>query len=117
MSDTYTTILDWFKHNWEWLMGALGIGGGGVAAKKYIDKEQDKRLKKLEDSFEAQKNRDHEQDAKIEALREEIATLQLGQQLMMQKFDLTIVNLKTDSTRIENKLDDLVTYLMNTKIK
>lgn len=98
-------------------MGVLGIGTGGVAAKKYIDKEQDKRLKKLEDNQEAQKQRDMEQDSKIEALREEIAKLEMGQQLMMQKFDLTIVNINQDSMRIENKLDDLVTYLMNNKIR
>jgi hypothetical protein len=49
-SNNLQNRMDWFNENWGNLLAAIGAGGGSsIIGTKMIDKEQNKRLTKLED--------------------------------------------------------------------
>ncbi len=110
------TFLIWVSDHWMELLAWMGIGGGsGLAAKKMIDKRQDKRIVLLFENVRKLKDRDFTFEKELILLKNEIKNNSMMDKEFKSQTKREHTGIKDDMKEIKDNLKSILDHLLNKK--
>lgn len=109
-------ILNWLSAKWLELSAALGIGGAGaLGANKLIDKQQNARLKKLEEEVSKMKVIAFDNQRNIGLLNKDMEANSKNDESFREEMKAQRIEINANIKDMGKKIDNLITYLLNKK--
>jgi hypothetical protein len=107
---------DWITSHWESIAATVAaIFGGGVAGKKFVDKEQDSKIKNLVSGFEVLSEKAIKMEERISKVELDIETNTKFDKQFRDQMKEERAEIKDMMKELSGSVKDIYNYLLNNK--